>query len=65
VVTTTELDQQDGTIAIASRREPAAVENRAVDSMCDRQNEFVRGATHALRDFDPRPAVMDLAVRPA
>ena len=33
------------------------------DSVRDRQTEIVRAATQALRDFDTRPAVIDVAVR--
>jgi hypothetical protein len=35
------------------------------DSVRDRQTEIVRAASQALRDFDRRPAVIDIAVRPA
>jgi hypothetical protein len=35
------------------------------DSVRDRQIEIVRAATQALRDFDRRPDVIDVAVRSA
>jgi hypothetical protein len=35
------------------------------DSALDRQTEIVREASQALRDFDRRPADIDIAARPA
>ena len=35
------------------------------DASRSRRIEVVRAATQALRDFDPRPAVIDVSVRPA
>ena len=67
VVTPAELDQPDGTVAIAVRRGANRLRMtiELADSMRDRQTEIVRAATQALRDFDPRPAVIDIAVRSA
>jgi hypothetical protein len=67
VVTPAELDPLDGTVAIAVRRGANRLRMtiELADSMRDRRTEIVRAATQALRDFDPRPAVIDVAVRSA
>jgi hypothetical protein len=67
VVTPGELDQPDGTVAIGVRRGANRLRMtiELADSMRDRQTEIVRAATQALRDFDPRPAVIDVTVRSA
>ena len=67
VVTPAELDQPDGTVAIAVTRGANRLRLTVdlADSMRDRQTEIVRAATQALRDFDRQPAVIDVAVRSA
>ena len=70
VVTPAELDQPDGpdgNVAIAVRRGANRLRMtiELAASMRDRQTEIVRAATQALRDFDRRPAVIDVAVRSA
>ncbi len=65
VVAPTELQQPDGTIAIAVRRDANRLwlTIELADSERDRQAEIVRAASQALRDFDRRPAVIDVSVR--
>jgi hypothetical protein len=67
VVTPGELDEPDGTVGIAVERGANRLRMtiELADSMRDRQTEIVRAASQALRDFDRRPAVIDIAVRSA
>lgn len=67
VVSSAELDQPDGTVAIAVERGANRLRMtiELADSVRDRQTEIVRAATQALRDFDRRPAVIDIAVQSA
>ena len=67
VVSPAELDQPDGTVAIAVERgaNQLRMTIELADSARDRQAEIVRAATQALRDFDRRPAVIDIAVQSA
>jgi hypothetical protein len=65
VVTPGELHGPDATVAIAVRRDAdrLSLTIELADSVRDRQAEIVRAARQALRDFDRRPAVIDVTVR--
>ena len=65
VVTPAELEQPDGTVAIAVERDANRLRLtiELADPVRDRQTEIVRTATQALRDFDRRSAVIDVAIR--
>jgi hypothetical protein len=67
VVTLAELEEPAGMVAIAVERGANRLRMtiELADSMRDRQTEIVRAASQALRDFDRRPAVIDIAVRSA
>jgi hypothetical protein len=67
VIASAELRQPDGTVAIAVQRDANRLRLtiQLADSERDRQAEIVRAATQALRDFDRRPAVIDVTVRSA
>jgi hypothetical protein len=67
VVTPAELEQPDGTVAIAVERDANRLRLtiELADPVRDRQPEIVRTATQALRDFDRRSAVIDVAIRTA
>jgi hypothetical protein len=55
-----------GTVAIGVTREADRLRMTIdlVDGARDRETEIVRAASQALRDFDRRPAVIDVVVRP-
>jgi hypothetical protein len=65
VVTPGELHGPDAAVAIAVRRDAdrLSLTIELADSVRDRQAEIVRAARQALRDFDRRPAVIDVTVR--
>jgi hypothetical protein len=67
VVTPAELERPGGTVAIdvtrGANRLRMTIE--LADSVRDREAEIVRAAAQSLRDFDRRPAVIDIAVRSA
>jgi hypothetical protein len=67
VVTSAELECPDGTVAFKVTRGANRLRMtiELADSVRDRQTEIVRAASQALRDFDRRPTVIDIAVRPA
>lgn len=67
VVTPAELGRPGGTVAIDVTRGSNSLRMtiELADSVRDRENEIVRAATQALRDFDRRPAVIDVVVRAA
>ncbi len=67
VVAPAELQHPDGKVGIAVQREANRLwlTIELADSERDRQAEIVRAATQALRDFDRRPAVIDVTVRSA
>ncbi len=65
VVAPAALRRPDGTVGIAVERDAnrLLMTFELADSERCRENEIVRAATQALRDFDRRAAVIDIAVR--
>jgi hypothetical protein len=67
VVASAELQPPNGTIAIAVHRDAnrLCLTIELADSESDRRAEIARAAWQALRHFDRRPAVIDVAIRSA
>ena len=67
VLTPAELARPGGSVAIDVARGANRLQMtiELADPVRDRETEIVRAAAQALRDFDHRPAVIDVAVRTA
>jgi hypothetical protein len=67
VVAPAELQRPNGTVTISVDRgaDRLLMTIELADSVRDREDQIMRTATQALRDFDRRSAVIDIVVRPA